>query len=847
MVDSHLNFLRKNGRLSEAVEVLDALAQDGTKVNSKTLIGLLQSCIDSNAVDLGRKIHARISLAEEKSAFLETKLVGMYAKCGCLRDARMVFDEMRERNLYTWSAMIGACCRDQRWKEVVGLFHMMMADGILADGFLLPKILQACGNCGDFRTGKLLHSLVVKCGMGDFPRVNNSILAVYAKCGELGLARKFFDGMDDKTDRVAWNALISGYCQKGEIKEAHRLFDAMCKEGVEPGLVTWNILITGYNQIGQCDVAMELMEEMVRFGIEPDVVAWTAMISGYAQNNRQIQALDLFEDMISSGVEPNGVTIATAISACSVLKLLNNGMAIHALAVEIGCTDDVLVGNALIDFYSKCEKLEASQLVFDCMPEKDVFTWNSMIGGYIQAGYSGKANELFTRMQNSEIQPDVITWNTMISGYIENGDEDEATDLFHKMEKDGKIKRDTASWNSLIAGYLHIGQKQKALCMFRQMQSSGFSPNAVTILSVLPACANLVALKKVKEIHGIVLRRNLEAAVSIPNSLIDTYAKSGKLVYSRSLFDRMKSKDFITWNSIIAAYVLHGCSDEALSLVEQMLMLGLKPERSTFVNIILAHSLNENVEEGKHILTTMIEDDQLNPAIENYAAMVDLYGRAGRLEEAIRFIEAMPVKPDSSVWSRLLTACRVHGCLDLGIHAGERLLNLEPGNALISHLVLQAYALRGTREDTFRLQRLQNEHQLPKLIGESWIESKNKMHSFVSGDRSKPYSNLLFAWIDRISIEDKGIGRRQGLCIGDEEKEEIVGVHSEKLALAFAFVCSQPVVPRSIRIVKNLRMCSDCHRMAKHISLKYGCEIYLSHPKCFHHFKDGHCSCGDYW
>ncbi|CAN1194967.1 Pentatricopeptide repeat-containing protein At1g19720, partial [Linum perenne] len=625
------------------------------------------------------------------SVFVWTKLVGMYAKCGSFVDARKVFDGMRERNLYTWSAIIAACCRENRWEEAMDLFYSMMRDGILPDGFLLPKILQACANCEDYETGRLIHSLVIKCGHG-------ALLLFHCI---------------DKTNIVAWNTLMNGYCLKGEIDEAVHLFNAMCKEGVAPDSLTWTILLTGYHNIGHCDAALDIMKTMESFGIKTDVVAWTSVISGYAQSNgQQSRAISLFKEMISAGPQPNEVTIAVVISVCAYMRWLNNGLEIHAFAVKMGFIDDnVFVGNSFIDFYSKCEKLDAAQEVFDMMPEKNALTWNSMIGGYIEAGYCRKAYDLFTRMQKSDIQPTVVTWNTFISGLMQNGDEKEAIDMFYRMEKDAKIKCDIVTWNALIAGYSKMGQKEKA------------------------------------------------------------------------------RKDPITWDSMTAAYIAHGCSDTALTLVDDMLAQGLPPNQGTFVNMILAHSLNGNVDGGKHELAHMIEEYQLTPIIEIYSAMIDLYGRVGRLEEAIRFIEAMPIEPASSVWCKLFTACRVHGCQNLAIHAGEKILGLEPGNSLIRHLVLQTYTLRGRPDDELRVKKLQVMHQLPKLIGESWVEIRNTVHSFVSGDMSKPYSNLLVSWIDGISQEIKE-EELQGLCITDEENEDVSGLHSEKLALAFAFISS---------------------------------------------------------
>ncbi|XP_062118181.1 pentatricopeptide repeat-containing protein At1g19720-like [Humulus lupulus] len=352
--NSHLDELCKKERLSEAILALDSIAGRGCKVKPKTYINLLQHCIDENCVKLGREFHARMGLVEYVDPFVETKLVSMYAKCGYLDDARRVFDEMRERNLFTWSAMIGACSRAKTWKEVLELLLLLMKDdGIVPDQFLLPKILEACGNCKNFETTKLIHSMVIRCGFSGAIRVNNSILAVYAKYGKLDWAKRFFEKMDKK-DIVTWNAIISGLCHTGQIEEATKLLDEMREEGTEPGLVTWNILIASCNQLGKTDVAMGLKKEMESTGISPDVFTWTSMTSGFAHNDRRGEALNLFNDMISEGVNPNEVTITSAASACASLRSLNKGLEIHAFAIKNGLIDNVLVGNSLVDMYSKC-------------------------------------------------------------------------------------------------------------------------------------------------------------------------------------------------------------------------------------------------------------------------------------------------------------------------------------------------------------------------------------------------------------------------------------------------------------------------------------------------------------
>ncbi|KAL8514663.1 hypothetical protein ACS0TY_013666 [Phlomoides rotata] len=844
--DAYLKRLCKLGRLSQAISALDS---SGSTVRPSTLSYLIESCIHSNSLELCYKIHTSIKkLMKKPDPFLDTKLVGMFAKCGSLGNAFSIFEEMRQRNLYTWSAIIGACAREKMWSDVVELFYWMMGDGdVVPDEFLFPKILQACGNHGDVETGRLIHGIVIKSGMSSELRVNNSILSVYAKCGWLSSAKRVFEGMR-VNDIVSWNSMIKGYHQGGKISEAQRLFDLMQEEGVEPDAITWNILISSYSQLGKCDLAMELMSEMEMCGVKPDVFTWSCMISGFAQNNRGLEALQLFREMLLAGVEPNGITLVSAVSACSLVKDIRKGKEVHLIAMKLGYGEDVLVGNPLIDMYSKCGKLEAAREVFDMISEKDVYTWNSMIAGYCQAGYCGVAHDLFEQMQESDVPPNAITWNSMITGYIQKGDEYQAMDLFHNMEKNGGVKRDTASWNALIAGYLHNGQKDKALRIFKKMQSFGVKPNSITILSILPAIANIVSMKKVKEIHCCVLRSSLECEVSVANSLIDTYAKSGNINYSNAIFNGMPSIDLITWNTLTTGYVLHGCFNEAIRLFEHMRKQGHKPNRSTFASVISAYALAKKVEEGKCIFTAMTEEYQILPSLDHYIAMVNLYGRSGKLDEALDFIGGLPVESDVSLWSTFLTACLRHGNVEQAMHAGERLLDLEPDNAFIRRLVSRIYDLCRVSKGSFKIRRPRIRKVPSENIGRSWIEEKNTIHSFVTGDLGLMDGKRLNSWIESLEQNTKESRYHDVVNIQEEMKEECGGIHSEKLALAFAIIgpCSPRQSP-TVRIVKNLRICDECHRFAKSVSAAHGCEIYVSDSTCLHHFKQGVCSCGDYW
>lgn len=845
LIDILLNQLCVNGPLSEAVAILDSLAQQGSKVRPFTFMNLLQACIDRDCIWVGRELHSRIGVVRQVDPFVETKLVSMYAKCGHLDEARKVFDGMRERNLFTWSAMIGACFRDLKWEEVVELFYDMVGDGVLPDEFLLPKVLKACGKCRDLETGRLIHSMVVRGGMCNSLLVVNSILAVYAKCGEMSCAEKLFRRMDER-NLVSWNVVITGYCQMGEIGQAQKYFDAMWEEGIEPGLVTWNILIASYNQLGHCDIAMDLMRKMESFGIAPDVYTWTSMISGFTQKGRTNDAFDLLREMLIVGVEPNNITIASAASACASVKSLSMGSEIHSIAVKTSLVADILIGNSLIDMYAKVGDLEAAQSIFDMMFKRDVYSWNSIIGGYCQAGFCGKAHELFMKMQESDSPPNVVTWNVMITGFMQNGDEDEALNLFQRIEKDGKIKPNVASWNSLISGFLQSGQKDKALQIFRRMQFSNMAPNLVTVLTILPACANLVAAKKVKEIHCCAVRRNLVSELSVSNTFIDSYAKSGNMTYSRKVFDGLSPKDIISWNSLLSGYVLHGCSESAFDLFDQMRKDRLNPNRVTLASVISAYSHAGMVDEGKHAFSNISKEYKIRLDLEHYYAMVYLLGRSGKLAEALKFIQNMPVEPNSAVWAALLTASRIHRNFGMAIFAGERLLELEPENIITQHLLSKAYSVCGKSWEAPKMKKLEKGKFVKETVGESWIEMNNMVHTFVVGDQSQPYVDKVHSWLNRVGLNFKAHISDNELCIEEEEKENISSVHSEKLAFAFAFMDSHHT-PQILRIVKNLRMCRDCHDTAKYLSLAYRCEIYLNDSNCLHHFKDGHCSCRDYW
>eukprot|EP00253_Pinus_taeda_P021230 PITA_21230 len=322
--------------------------------------------------------------------------------------------------------------------------------------------------------------------------------------------------------------------------------------------------------------------------------------------------------------------------------------------------------------------------------------------------------------------------------------------------------------------------------------------NAVTLLSVLPARGHLAALEEGKWIHDCVVRNGFKVDVPMGTALI-MYAKCGSIEIAQQLFDGMSKRDLISWNAIIGGYGMHGHGDEALELFSQMQQTGVKLDHITFIGILTAYSHSGLVHEGRQCFDCMSREYCITPRLEHYACMVNLLGHTGHLDEAEILINNMPFEPDAGVWGTLLGACRAHHNIELVERAAEHLFQLEPKKAANYVLLSNIYAAVGWWDGV----------------------AKMKKAGYVA-DRS-------------FVLHD----------VEDDDKEFIIGTHSEKLAIAFGLLRTDPVA--KIQITKNLRVCGDCHSAIKYVSKIVSREIIVRDPNHFDHFRDGLCSCGDYW
>eukprot|EP01018_Ginkgo_biloba_P034627 Gb_37255 [translate_table: standard] len=887
----NVSALCKQGRFKEALSILYIMDQ---RVDSFLYACLLQECANKKALSDGKLVHAHMTergLITDIS--LENTLVNMYAKCGRLIDARRVLDQMPERNVVSWTMIIAAYARRGHAKEALTLFYKMRRTGIQPNQFTYASVLPACADLAALEEGKEIHDEILESGLQSNLFVGNALVHMYAKCGSMKNARNLFEKMPQR-NVVSWNAIIAGYAQNGHFDEALELFQKMTERNV----VSWNAMIAGYAQNGQLEEAQKLFQKMPErnagswtamiagyaqnghgekalklFQNMPkrNVVSWNVMIAGYAQNGQGEQALELFHQMQLAGVKPNSTTFAIVLPVCANLADLEQGKKVHEEIIKSEFQSDVYVESALVDMYAKCGSIENARHVFDKMLQRDVVSWNTMIAGYAQNRNVGEALDLFQKMPERDVvswtalitgyaqtgqvdearklfekmpNRNVVSWNAMIAGYAQNGYVDEALKLFQEMPK-----RDEVSWTEMIAGYAQNGHAEEALKCFQQMHLAGVTPNLQTFTIVLPVCANFVALEKGKEVHEVIIRSGYQSDTFVGSALVDMYGKCGNIQDACKVFDKILRRNVASWNAMIIVYAMNGCGKEALKLFEQMQQAGMNPDQVTFIGILSACCHAGLVNDGWQYFNCMSRY-HITPTMKHYCCMVDLLGRAGHLDEAQDFISKMPTEPDAGVWGALLGACRTHANIELGECVAKRLFELDPKNSAPYVLLSNIYAAAGRWDEMEKVRKIMKDRKVKKNPGYSWIEVNKELHAFFVGDGSHPQTQKIYEKLDCLSEQIKKSGyvpdtRFVLSDVEEEQKEQILRHHSEKLAIAFGLINTSPGT--AIRIIKNLRMCGDCHSATRFISKIVGREIVVRDTNRFHHFKDGWCSCGDYW
>ncbi|XP_062175326.1 pentatricopeptide repeat-containing protein At5g04780, mitochondrial-like [Alnus glutinosa] len=591
------------------------------------------------------------------------------------------------------------------------------------------------------------------------------------------------------------------------------------------------------------------------------------------------------EDLVYVGTSTTATTrhvssLHGLVQLCARARANMEGKACHAQVIRVGLQADTLTSNMLINMYSKCGLVGCARKVFDEMLERSLVSWNTMIGSLAQNGEEQEALGLFVEMQREGTQCSEFTVSSVLcacaakcavfeckqlhSFAIKAAMESNVfvgTALLDVYAKCSLIKdaswvfecmpeRSDVTWSSMVAGYVQNGLHEEALGLFCRTQMMGLEQNQFMISSAICACAGLAALIEGKQLHAVLCKSGFGSNMYVVSSLIDMYAKCGCIREANVVFQGVEEGSIVLWNAMISGFARHAHSLEAMVLFEKMQQMGMYPNEVTYIAVLSACSHMGLVEKGRKYFHLMIREHRVLPNVFHYSCMVDIFGRAGLICEAYDLIEKMPFDATASMWGSLLASCRVHGNLELAEVAAKHLFEMEPNNAGNHILLSNIYAANRKWEEVARARKLLKESEVKKEKGMSWIEIKDKVHSFMVGEINHPKIAEIYFRLDDLvkkleKLDYKAETKHDLHYVEESRKQQLLRHHSEKLALTFGLMCLPQNAP--IRIMKNLRICGDCHSFMKATSNFTGREIIVRDTNRFHHFESGCCSCGDFW
>ncbi|QCD83944.1 structure-specific endonuclease subunit SLX1 [Vigna unguiculata] len=644
------------------------------------------------------------------------------------------------------------------------------------------------------------------------------------------------------------------------------------------------------------------------------------------------RAMHVLDAMERRRIWADAITYSELIKCCLAHGAVREGKRVHRHIFSNGYHPKTFLINTLINMYVKFNLLEEAQLLFDKMPERNVVSWTTMISAYSNAKLNDRAMRLLVFMFRDGVMPNMFTFSSvlracerlsdlkqlhswimkvglesdvfvrsaLIDVYSKLGELLEALSVFREM-----VTGDSVVWNSIIAAFAQHSDGDEALHLYKSMSRAGFRADQSTLTSILRACTSLSLLELGRQVHVLVLKFDQDLILN--NALLDMYCKCGSLEDAKFIFNRMTKKDVISWSTMIAGLAQNGFSMEALNLFESMKVKGPKPNHITFIGILFACSHAGLVNEGWVYFRSMknlygvdperehygcmldllgragklddmmcIRDSTMGACLifldelgslmtwlssdsythldvykrQHYGCMLDLLGRAGKLDDMVKLIHEMNCEPDVVTWRTLLDACRARQNVDLATYAAKKILKLDPHDTGAYVLLSNIYATSKRWNEVAEVRRAMKIRGIRKEPGCSWIEVNKQIHAFILGDKSHPQIDEINRQLNQFIYRLTSVGYvpDTNFVLQDlegEQREDSLRYHSEKLAIVFG-IMSFPK-EKTIRIWKNLKICGDCHKFAKLIGKLEQRHIVIRDPIRYHHFRDGVCSCGDYW
>uniref|UniRef100_A0A0D9XVA8 DYW domain-containing protein n=1 Tax=Leersia perrieri TaxID=77586 RepID=A0A0D9XVA8_9ORYZ len=803
--------LSSYGYIKESLGAYRQMRTEGVPCNANAFATVVSLCgsLENEVPGLQVASHVIVSGLQNQVS-VANSLITMFGNLGRVQDAEKLFDQMEDRDTISWNAMISTYSHEGICSKCFLLFSDMRRRGLRPDATTLCSLMSVCASSDHISLGSGIHSLCLRSGL------LSSVTVI--------------------------NALVNMYSAAGKLSDAEFLF--------------WNMN-------------------------RRDLISWNTMISSYVQNSNSSDALKTLGQLLCTNEIPNHMTFSSALGACSVSGALMDGKMVHSIILQLSLHKNLLVGNSLITMYGKCHSMQDAEKVFQSMLTHDVVSYNALIGGYAGLEDGTKVMQVFSWMRRAGIKPNYITMiningsftssnelhsygtplhayiirtgflsdeyvaNSLITMYAKCGNLESSTNIFNSI-----TNKSVVSWNAMIAANVQLGNGEEALKLFIDMQHAGNKLDRVCLAECLSSSASLASLEEGMQLHGLGLKCGLDSDTYVVNAAMDMYGKCGKMDDMLNMLPDQAIRPQQCWNTLISGYAKYGYFKEAEETFKQMVAMGRKPDYVTFVALLSACSHAGLVDKGMHYYDSMSFVFGVSPGIKHCVCIVDLLGRLGRFAEAEKFIEEMPVLPNDLIWRSLLSSSRTHKNLEIGKEAAKRLLELDPFDDSAYVLLSNLYATNARWVDVDKLRSHMKTINVNKRPACSWLKLKNEVNTFGIGDRGHKHAEKIYAKLDEILLKLKEVGYTADTSSAlhdtdEEQKEQNLWNHSEKLALAYGLI----VVPEGsmIRIFKNLRVCSDCHLVFKLVSLVLNREIVLRDPYRFHHFKGGSCSCLDFW
>ncbi|MED6107800.1 hypothetical protein PIB30_017501 [Stylosanthes scabra] len=834
------------GCYGEAMHLFRHMCDCGATPSSYALASLVTACDRSGCMPEGAlQIHAyAVKCGLLSDVFAGTSLLHFYGAHSHVSEATKIFQEIDQPNIVSWTSLMVAYADNGYKKEVLNIYHNLRLQEVPFNQNTMSIVIRSCGMLDDRTLGYQILGDVIKSGLDTNISVANSLISMFGDFECVEEASCVFDNMLER-DTISWNSMITASAHNGRCEESlgylvqmrhaqmeinhitissllsvcgsvqnlrwgRGLHGLLVKSGLESNVCVCNSLMSMYFQAGNSEDSEFLFHTMP----ERDLISWNSMMACHAEDGKYSHAMQLLIEMLHTRKPMNYVTFTTALSACNNIEKLK---IVHGLLILLGLHHNLIIGNALVTIYGKFGLMAEAQKVHKIMPKKDVVTWNALIGGHANNKEPNVAIKAFNLSREEGVCVNYITvvnllsacftsddllehgmpihayiiragfeldtyiQSSLITMYAQCGDLDTSNYIFYAL-----ANKNSSTWNAILSANAHYGPGEEALKLFVTMRNGGVLLDQFSLSVALAIIGNLTVLDEGQQLHSLIIKHGFESNDYVLNATMDMYGKCGEIDDVFKILPQPRNRSQRSWNILISALARHGFFQQAREVFHEMVDMGLRPDHVTFVSLLSACSHGGLVDEGLAYFSSMTDEYGVPTGIEHCTCIIDLLGRAGRLAEAEAFIDKMPVAPNDLVWRSLLAACKIHGNLEVGRRAADRLFELD------------------------------------SLDDSAWVKLKNKVTSFGMGEQFHPQMTQINRKLDELRkiIKEAGYVADTSCSLQDtdeEQKEHNLWNHSERIALAFGLVNSPESSP--LRIFKNLRVCGDCHSVFKLLQL----------------------------